>query len=281
MARDRRASRPGWAAVCVASAAALGGCERPASKTTSPETAAPARVSAPASKAPVAAATAVRVFVPSAHGFRFRNNFPGVGLPTFLVGPEPDAGNRRGPAFGLCGGMSAAAADYFLAGRAIPSVTQVPTRGSVLYEFLYLRQAESIGPGVATALRFVQAMRQSDNELRRATEQEIPAIRDAVRLRGVAPIGLVLARFGGPPGANAASDNHQVLALAVRDEDGHTVIDIYDPNYPGDDAVTIILDGAEPGPVGRLVRGGGSRSKPVRGLLVVPYTPRTPPADPA
>lgn len=215
-------------------------------------------------------------FKPSSHGFAFRNHFPGVGLPTALVGSAPNATDTS--AFGLCGGMSAAAADYFLAGRPVPDLDTPPARGTPLYEYLYLRQAESIGPGITGALRFVEWMKLGDDELRKRTQEELQAIRAAIDAHGVAPIGLVLARFGGPPGARTASDNHQVLAVGFVEEDSFVRIDVYDPNYPGDDSVRIELDGltGQSGVAAHRVRQSGKRT-PVRAVMLMPYEPRTPP----
>lgn len=272
----------------LAAVSALPACDRRAA-TPAPMPAGP--VAAPSSVShppPARTETSLpRRFVASKHGFGFRNHFPGLGLPTFLVGAEKPGSkpSRGGPAFGLCGGMSAAAADYFIAQQRVPSTTRVPERGSELYEYLYLRQAESIGPGITTALRFVECMNLSDDELRLRTLDELQKIRHAVETHDVAPIGLILARFGGPVGANSPSDNHQVLAIGVHETDGSTVIDVYDPNFPGDDAVRIVFDGKSPGPMAHRVRGPSAGAKPsaptpVRGVILVPYEPRTPPREP-
>ena len=174
--------------------------------------------------------------------------------------------------------MSAAAADFFVAGRPVPPLDAPPARGTPLYEYLYLRQAESIGPGISGALRFVEWMKLSDDELRERTRQELTAIQSAIKSRGIAPIGLVLARFGGPPGARAASDNHQVLATGIVEEDAFVRINIYDPNDPGDDSVRIELDGltSPSGVVAHRVRQQGKPTS-VRGVMLMPYEPRTPP----
>ncbi|MBY0111978.1 MAG: hypothetical protein K2Y21_04090 [Phycisphaerales bacterium] len=271
---ERRATRPAPTTPTTPSAPTAAG-------TTSAPTATPPAQSSPS--VPSQGVSQAPRFVPSQHGFAFRNHFPGLGLPTFLVGTEKRASvpTRGGPAFGLCGGMSAAAADYFLAHRSVPVTSLIPERGSELYEYLYLRQAESIGPGIATAVKIVEWMTRNDGELRTRTKKELESIRAALDARGVAPIGLVLARFGGPPGANTPSDNHQVLAWSVLEEQGKTVLGIYDPNYPGDDAVRIELDWSAPstGPVGRRIDGRG-RETPVRGVIQVPYTPKDPPREP-
>ncbi len=52
-------------------------------------------------------------FRPSLHGFRFTNHFTGSPLPFSLGGLEKHLNLPND--FGLCGGMSFAAADFFLA----------------------------------------------------------------------------------------------------------------------------------------------------------------------
>jgi hypothetical protein len=74
-----------------------------------------------------------RAFLPSEHGFRFRNSGPEIPVTTITVGgvhvPIGNAAN------GMCGGMGFAALDYFTAGRSIPEVDR-PDAGSPLYEYI-------------------------------------------------------------------------------------------------------------------------------------------------
>lgn len=240
----------------------------------SPTQSAPAKPPSQASAAtPTASAPA---FLPSRNGFAFANNFPGAPLPTFL---NSSGTNDPKSAFGLCGGMAAAAADYFLAGLSAPTQTALPERGSTLYEYLFLRQAQSFGPGITTALKFAEWTTKSDAELNTLTNGEIEILAKALREKPVVPIGLIIARPGGPPGARNISDNHQVLALAMEKSDGVATIRIYDPNYPKDDNVVIILNLLNTKqPVGIRNRPKG-RSTAIRGVFVLPYEAAVPPAS--
>ena len=60
-------------------------------------------------------------FKPSVHGFHFRNNFSGSPLPSGLGFLNSLVSTPS--QFGLCGGMSAAAADFFIAGREPPGLS--------------------------------------------------------------------------------------------------------------------------------------------------------------
>ncbi len=213
-------------------------------------------------------------FVASRNGFPFRNSFPGAPLPSFM-----NASGKGQSAYGLCGGMSAAAADYFLGGRVPARSTGLPARGSPLYEYFYLRQAESLGPGLTTALKFAALTAKTDREVGEASRGEVNALEVTLQSRSVTPLGLILARTGGPAGANRVDQNHQVLALGVRREGERVLIRVYDPNYPSDDGIVIDLDfTTNAGPIG-LHRRSNGRTCPVRGVLLVPYSPRTPPLN--
>lgn len=244
----------------------LTGCEK------SPGGAAPAK--GPTQQTPTPPTPSTPAFLPSRNGFAFTNNFPGAPLPTFLN--SSGTGDPKS-AFGLCGGMSASAADYFLAGLTPPAQSALPERGGVLYEYLFLRQAQSFGPGLATALKFAEWTTKSDAELNTLTNGEVEILAKALRERPVVPIGLIIARPGGPPGARNISDNHQVLAIAMEKSDGVATIRIYDPNFPKDDNVAIILNLLNTKhPVGIRNRPKG-RSTAIRGVFVLPYEPAVPP----
>lgn len=217
---------------------------------------------------------AAPAFLPSRNGFSFANNFPGAPLPTFL---SAASSNDAKSAFGLCGGMTSAAADYFLAAAAPPPESALPERGSTLYEYLFLRQAQSFGPGLATALRFAEWTGKSDAELTSLSQPEIEKLARALRERPVVPIGLIIARPGGPPGARNISDNHQVLAYAIEKDDYVSTVRIYDPNFPKDDAVVLVLGSTSHNqPLGFRNR-PSRRSTPIRAIFVLPYEPATPP----
>ena len=91
-------------------------------------------------------------FLPSTHGFKFTNaNGFDVKIP--LPSPLPSI-----PAsFGFCGGMSAAAVDYFRSCIPIPSTTTLPVSGDTLFKYLFDRQLESIGfPTFGIARKFLE-----------------------------------------------------------------------------------------------------------------------------
>ncbi len=85
---------------------------------------------------PLPAAGPVRTrFDPAIHGFKFVNSF----LNIFIS--ELDWTTS-----GLCGGMSYAALDYFLAGQTIPQQNYMPAEGMPLQSYIYNRQVNSIVP---------------------------------------------------------------------------------------------------------------------------------------
>lgn len=174
--------------------------------------------------------------------------------------------------------MTSAAADYFLAALTPPPDSALPERGSVLYEYLFLRQAQSFGPGLSTALRFAEWTAKPDSQLRALSHPEIEKLAAALKERAVVPIGLIIARPGGPRGARNISDNHQVLAYAIEKDEHVATVRIYDPNYPKDDGVALVLglsDGKQP--LGFRNR-PSRRSTPIRAVFVLPYEPAGPPA---
>lgn len=209
-------------------------------------------------------------FLPSRDGFAFANDFPGNPWPTFAGMRDSEKSS-----FGLCGGMSAAAADYFFAQRPSPRSNSLPKRGSKLYEYIFMRQAESFGPGLQTALKFAEWMRLPDQELAGRTKAELDALEAKLKQQPIAPIGLIIARPNGPAGARDISDNHQVLAIGMARTAGGADIRIYDPNYPLDDGVVISIDFAKApcGERNRPIR----KPTAIRGFFVLPYASLYPP----
>lgn len=242
-----------------------------------------------------AAPPSINEFRPSAHGFAFVNSFKGSPLP----GPFAALGAVAGaPAtFGLCGGMSFAAADFYLAQRAIPATRSIPTRGQPLYDYIYQRQTDSLGPSIQLAADFSRWMDLPDQGLTSAgafTLGELPQMFDRLSNGEPVVLGLVLtdSRTSREPW-----HNHQVLATrAVLDEEsprgvGGCRFEIYDPNYPAADAARIEIQltvhgldrvGHDVAPVlgaqsERIVP--GFRTRTVRGVFDMPYAPRIPPPD--
>lgn len=232
-------------------------------------------------------------FTPSRHGFAFTNRFTGSSLPPELRDAESGfmlwartMAEKHGnlpDEFGLCGGMSLLAADYYLARQTIPDSAAAPEQGTPLYDTIYQRQRDSLGAGAAYVLKFAHWMTVPDTSPRGAvvpeasvdpaaragrdegsaepqaatpepiestsslTRLELPAILGALERGELVPLGLVLTRAG----RGRLWNNHQVLAYALeRRDDATLLIGIYDPNYPGDDGCILLVEGLGVGVLG-------------------------------
>jgi hypothetical protein len=223
-------------------------------------------------------------FLPSRDGFAFVNAFSGSPLPTPLGPAERRLGLPS--RFGLCGGMSTAAADFFLAHRPIPTSAAQPTRGTPLYDYLYTRQAASLGVLGAGGARFLEWMTLPDDGPDGTLARSLRNLPDILQnLDGGRPVilGLVLVSRDAPRGARREPwENHQVLAYrATRLPLGVVELRVYDPNFPGrDDAIVRILqtpaeEGAGRVSISRLVPGVPPLR--IRGLFELPYIPAIPP----
>lgn len=240
-------------------------------------------------------------FLPSRDGFAFVNHFEGtpplpkalrderttVGAIAKLIAVAA-GGNSADAAYGLCGGMSAAAADYYLSDTARPPADAVPERGSPLFEYLVQRQTDSLGVAAFMAVKFAEWMALPDaaddwGGVEGRTGLELPGIIERLEKGELVPLGLVYRRAG----EGALWDNHQVLAYACVRDNGRAVrVRIYDPNWPADDAAELKVTlsapldetaevGASPKPVNRATTrqlGSRKRERPVRGFFAMPYT---------
>jgi hypothetical protein len=234
-------------------------------------------------------------FKPSAHGFRFTNSFSGSPLPSALASLGALAGAPT--QFGLCGGMSSSAADYYLARREAPTLDKPPKQGTPLYQYLYQRQVASLGAGLAAAGNFADWMQRSEDGVlgtRHLTGAGLPAILADIELGKPVVLGLV---HVGAADRRPIWENHQVLAFRASSRPAGTDLLIYDPNHPGNDAVIVHT---EPVLVGTLLIPGAidirlpvigresqlqaaatatrpKREKVVRGFFAMPYGPVMPP----
>jgi hypothetical protein len=218
--------------------------------------------------------------IPSQHAFKFVNSFSGFFLP-FAV-PILGLGNPNS-VYGLCGGMSASALDFFLNNRAIPADTKVPENGNPIQRYLYKRQLDSLGRLGEVVFRFSDWMGLPDSTphgTQKRTQDEFEKIRTRLNQFTPVPIGLLYVKWSD---TNQVWQNHQVLALGyTRDSQQHIKIQIYDPNYPLRDDVFIE---AERVPVGNGVFGLqcqqriGSSSKKLYAFFAMPYQPVIPPED--
>ncbi|MGH7130899.1 MAG: hypothetical protein ACREJO_03015 [Phycisphaerales bacterium] len=241
--------------------------------------------------APVAEPLPIADFAPSKHGFNFTNSFSGSPIPGALGSLAPGVGPSR---FGLCGGMSTAAADYYLAQRSPPTRPKPPLKGDWLFDYLQQRQVESLGGAYAMVPVFAGWMNAPDNGwlgVRHATATTIGAI--AVTLGESKPVVLGLVRVAGGKG-QPIWENHQVLATrADKSDEGVLALHIYDPNYPKHDDVLITCTPAIIGaidlpgliPTRVPVLGytcqqtvGGRKVSNIRGLFTMPFASKNPPA---
>lgn len=174
-------------------------------------------------------------FVPSRDGFAFVNAFSGSPLP----GPLSLVPSPTGTSFGLCGGMSAAAADLFLARRVAPASSTPPGKAHPLYQYLWSRQLDSLGKDLGIAARFADWMRApvlGPDGLSRRTALQLPEILDHLDRGMPVVLGLVFVRAG----QGAIWDNHQVLAFSSRRVLPNVVeLRVYDPNFPRHDGVVV------------------------------------------
>jgi 5-hydroxyisourate hydrolase-like protein (transthyretin family) len=209
-------------------------------------------------------------FVPAENGFQFVNRFPGYWLP-FSIPTIPDIPSVSA-IYGLCGGMSATALDFLMAGMPIPQRRRRPGRITPLHQFLHRRQVDSLTMG-KQVVRFIRWMALPDEAVQLRTAEAVKELKPRLDAGIPTPIGLV---YISSKETWEIWQNHQVLAVNYTEEDGVIHIQVYEPNYPRRNDVFIKCwpDG----------RGGllsaqlmGKKSKHVRGFFTMPYEPMKPP----
>lgn len=231
-------------------------------------------------------------FKPSVNGFKFVNNFAGYPLP-FSIPSLPNLSSVERN-YGLCGGMSAVAYDFLLAGRTIPVTTTAPAQGTPLHQYLYRRQTDSFGTLGEYIAKFAQWMVLPDNTIlgtQKRTYDEFEEIRVKLDDGNAVVLGLV---YVGGGDSLAIWENHQVLAYDYSEISDSTInVSIYDPNYPLRDDVIIQLERVSAGTMvvpgiplrKRTVLGFkctqiiANKTRNVRGFFAMPYVPVTPPQE--
>jgi hypothetical protein len=171
-------------------------------------------------------------FQPSRHGFHFKNDFVNhvAGITTS----------------GLCGGMSLAAARYWLHHVPIPRQTTadfpnskppgVPPDGSVLHNYIYSCQMASYGPlGPVSAANWITMPWITLDCQFDWSVQEFAKVRLRINEGKLTVLGLRTRVSGDPMG-------HQVLAYGYDANQGKVFI--YDSNCPNDDGKFLRLDHA-------------------------------------
>lgn len=203
-------------------------------------------------------------FSPLKNGWQFVNYFQ-AHIPVSYQLPLVGTVDLNNVVFGLCGGMSAGALDFYYAQAALPTYNRPDAIDSRLLTFLVQRQVQSLP--VTIVLRIVDWMMQEDAELAsRMTRLEIPKLRRS--LEGGNPAVLCLIRVHG---MNSPAENHQVVAEGYDlSPDGQSIIiSLYDPNHPAE----------EPTITAGLTKTGfqiaESSGEPLRGFFVLPYTRST------
>ncbi|MBX3383203.1 MAG: hypothetical protein KF864_06810 [Phycisphaeraceae bacterium] len=236
-------------------------------------------------------------FLPSTHGFQFRNAFRGSPLPASLRGWGIEGSVELPETFGLCGGMSLLAADHYLHGVPMPQDRTPPSPGTPLYETIYARQVESLGFMAIAATKFVQWMAMPDESetggcIREATAQELPSLIARLDDGNPAPLGMVYRATTGPD-RGKLWENHQVLVYGYEADADSITLRVYDPNYPRHDRAVIRVRPSRPAPaadsapaaqawrewkhvVCELDIGTGRAPRPVRGIFPMAYAPKRP-----
>ena len=224
-------------------------------------------------------------FVPSDHGFQFRNAFPSV--PTIII-PTPLGNIELGDASnGLCGGMVFCALDYYLAKHRIPTDKTPPTTG-LLFKTIVRRLLNSFNLPLGI-LGYIILMNPDypDGETRsgginfaphgRAWQNirvEWPDIKSILDSGKPCPLGLVRIKSRD---LSKLGKNHQVLATGYDVKDDLLTLFIYDPNYPNRDKLTLSLSLANPEQPTPITYSPGDL--PVYAFFNVNYKFRSPPVS--
>jgi hypothetical protein len=221
---------------------------------------------------------------PSVIGFKFINNFSGVPLP-FSIPLLPGV-TKIPPSYGLCGGMSSAAYDFFLAGRSVPANTTVPRTGSNLQRYLLRRSVDTFGPLGSSLVKVAQWTAFPDtspNGTQKQSHDEFQGIKASLDASKAVVMALIYKSATTPAELlQTIWGNHQVLAVGYQGNfDGSTDIHIYDPNLPQRDdvfihLVPVVVDGGQPGLKSTQIAGGNFYAD-VRGILAMTYNAVEPP----
>jgi hypothetical protein len=206
--------------------------------------------------------TSVRVgdFRPSVNGFHFDNAFARDPIRRFQLGSIAtlDIGDASN---GLCGGMSYTVRDLWEFGLPPPGDPAPPARGNPRFDYLVNRQIESFANGVVP-LRFFKLMDPNrpareplwaewvgrlgiDRHSRTwvMVNVEWPKIRADLDGGSLATLGLVKVVSLDP---NELGHNHQVVAYGYDLAGTVVTLRICDPNFAGDETVTLTFDTTDP-----------------------------------
>jgi hypothetical protein len=211
-------------------------------------------------------------FLPSVQGFHFANAWPAG--PTVRLGPFDPRGVGIGDASdGLCGGMVYTVGDLFAAGVAMPPDREPPANGSPRVRAIVRRQVESLGwltVPVRFWLRSALGGSLGGDRARATLDREWPKARALIDAGRPAMIGLIRSASVDP---RALTGNHQVMAWGYAEDGRGVTLQLYDPNWPDRDDVTVTID---LDPAFRPTALRQSTGEPLLGWFVLPYAPADP-----
>lgn len=186
---------------------------------------------------PVSARRTLEKFTPSEHGFNFPNSFDHLpDLPDLPNDLDSTLESTQLPrSYGLCGGMSLAARDFFLYNRPIPSTTNIPNSGD-LFDYFWQRQLATFQPNNNYRLlrRFLHFYAPT-TFTRELSVGELRDIKNILDTGLPVVMGLVYYRAG----SGNIWENHQVLAWDYSHTGGKTIVQVYDPNEDNADNITV------------------------------------------
>jgi hypothetical protein len=210
-------------------------------------------------------------FLPSTHGFHFANAWPSG--PTLRFGPlDPRIVGVGDAADGLCGGMVYTAADLFLAGTPVPADREPFANGSPRFHAIVRRQVESLfWLTVPARYWLISALGGSfgGDRARATLDHEWPKAKRELDAGRPALLGLIRVASWNPW---QLSMNHQVMAWGYAEDGRGVTLNLYDPNWPDRDDVTI---GIQLDPALRPTGLAQSTGEPLIGWFVLPYSRET------
>jgi hypothetical protein len=211
-------------------------------------------------------------FLPSTNGFHFANAWPHG--PTVRFGPlDPRIIGVGDAADGLCGGMVYTAADLFVAGVAVPTDREPFANGSPRFNAIVRRQVESLDwlrVPVRYWLRSALGGSFGGDRARATLENEWPRAKAELDAGRVIQIGLIRVASWNPW---QLTMNHQVMAWGYAEDGRGVTLNLYDPNWPDRDDVTITI---HLDPALRPTGLSQSTGEPLLGWFALPYSPADP-----
>lgn len=190
----------------------------------------------------------VRNFQPSLHGLHFGNMFASIPYNFRILGVPVRVGRASD---GMCGGMVYTVCDLFEMGILPDQGTIAPSSGA-LFDYLSNRLLDSfhlpIGP---LRYLFLMSPLQPDQDTwllpGRGTvlAKEWAKVKRDIDQNRLAPIGLITQK--NTFDTRKLGLNHQVLVYGYEQQGYQVRLNIYDPNLPGDDTITLSFDLTQPG----------------------------------